>query len=428
MIKQIARGICILTALGSISFITAYGAETGGGFVPALDTETECDVTIAGNYSNFESLEAEFDRFNDYYPNVTLEYVKLDDYNRAISTALLGGDMPDVYCCFPWMIDREEYSQVFVSAEDLSDPALGIDLSVIRKELIYTDSNGQVPMVPVFSNTYGMLVNEDLFAREGIAVPGTYEELLTASEALRSAGYENPILGYNDPSSLFYAFAMPYLHVQLKDHPEVVAQLNQMDPAAAEFLRPALEMTQKFAESGCIDLEACSALEDNYNAVIMRFFEGDIPMMVCGGDTISGTQKRESQSEAFQANPFLYSYYPIPSTEEGGYFLDSISMEFAVNKDSENLEMANEFMRFLISPEQLDNMSAIKRLVTPTVNLSFDGIFAAFGKCDEAHTAYTQSIGLLDAPLTEIRNMIFEVGNGRMSVDEAIAAFGSMTE
>jgi len=428
MKKQLIKGICTITALGIISCGSVYGAEGDSGFVPALDTESECEITVAGNYSNFESLEAEFDRFNEYYPDVVLEYVRLDDYNRTLSPALAGTDAPDIYCCFPWMIDREDYAQVFASAEDLADPSLGIDLSIIRKELLYTDGSGKVPMVPVFTNTFGMLVNEDIFAKEGITVPATYDELLKAAEALQKAGYENPIMGYNEASSMFCDFAMPYFYVQLKDHPEVVEQLNQLDPAAVEFVRPTLEMTQKFAGSGCLNLEACSALEDNYNALILRFFEGDIPMMFCGGDTISGTLKRESQSEAFQAAPFLYSYYPIPSTEDGGYFLNSISMEFAVNKDSKNLEMANEFMRFLISQEELDNMSSLKRLVTPTVNLSFDGLFAAFGNCDEAHTAYTQSIGLLDAPNIEIRNMLFEVGNGRMSVDEAIAAFGTMAE
>ena len=35
-----------------------------------------------GDYGNFEALEAEFDRFNEYYPNVSLSYVKLDDYKN----------------------------------------------------------------------------------------------------------------------------------------------------------------------------------------------------------------------------------------------------------------------------------------------------------------------------------------------------------
>ena len=44
-------------------------------------------------------------------------------------------------------------------------------------------------------------------------------------------------------------------------------------------------------------------------------------MMICAGDTVSGTKKRESQSEAFTASPFNYSFVPIPLTDEGGYFI-----------------------------------------------------------------------------------------------------------
>lgn len=50
-------------------------------------------------------------------------------------------------------------------------------------------------------------------------------------------------------------------------------------------------------------------------------------MVLCTGDTVSGTQKRESQSGAFTANPFSYSFVPVPITEEGGYFVDSPSMK-----------------------------------------------------------------------------------------------------
>ena len=74
----------------------------------------------------------------------------------------------------------------------------------------------------------------------------------------------------------------------------------------------------------------------NYEKVLLRFFDGDVPMMVCNGDTVSGAKKRESKSEPFKASPFEYSFYPIPVTEQGGYFIDSPSLEFSINKDCEN--------------------------------------------------------------------------------------------
>ena len=44
-----------------------------------MDKNTACSIKIVGEYSNFE---AEFDRFNEIYPNVDLTYTKLDDYNN----------------------------------------------------------------------------------------------------------------------------------------------------------------------------------------------------------------------------------------------------------------------------------------------------------------------------------------------------------
>ncbi len=64
-----------LTACGS----KPQEEETAAGFKPGLDSKTSCSITVAGSYDNFEALEAEFDRFNDIYPEVQLSYVKLDD-------------------------------------------------------------------------------------------------------------------------------------------------------------------------------------------------------------------------------------------------------------------------------------------------------------------------------------------------------------
>ena len=57
-------------------------------FKPRLATETKCQITIAGNYKNFEALEAEFDRFNEFYPDVELSFSFLDSYNSTIKSAL----------------------------------------------------------------------------------------------------------------------------------------------------------------------------------------------------------------------------------------------------------------------------------------------------------------------------------------------------
>ena len=417
-------------AIGISAAMLALALDAGPAlaseFVPSLNPDTSCEINIVGNYANFEALEAEADRFREYYPDVDIIYTKMDDYNNIISTALEGGDAPDIYVVYHWMVGRDQYAGVFEHAQNLVDEEAGVDVSCIREGLLNTDENGQVLMVPVFSTTYGMLVNVDLFEKEGLEVPETYQELLETCEKLKQAGYAGPLLGYAGERSSLYTATFPLFYAGVRDNPQLVAPLNALDKSAAEAMRTALEQSQALAQSGCLDLEASAALEDDYNAVIMRFFEGDVPMMIGSGDTVSGTLKRESQSEAFSASPFRYEFAPFPAAEEGAYFLDLPSIEFAVNKDSANLEMADEFMRFLITPEELMNMSEVKRLVSPATNLSFEGIYAPFGEVPQERVVETQTIGLLDDPTVQFRVAANAVIEGSMTVDEAIAAFGTL--
>ena len=418
--------LCAALAGMMVMGLSAWSAGAAD-FEPALDEDTECSITVAGNYSNFEALEAIFEDFNEYYPEVELTYTKLDDYNNMISTTLEGNEAPNIYVAFSWMTGREQYDAVFSHAENLADPSCGIDTGFIRPGVLYRGDGEEMPMVPVFTTTYGMLVNNDLFEKEGLEVPSTYSELADVCAAFREKGYESPVMGYTGgaSSSLFYSFVYPFFCGTVAGEDGAVEKVNSLEASAGEYMRPALEALEAFFADGCADPDACAALEDNYEAVIFRFFEGDVPMMICSGDTVSGTKKRESQSEAFSAAPFTYTFVPVPVTEEGGYFLDMPSLQFAVNKDCGDLDMTNEFMRFLITQEELNRMAELKRLLTSATDLSFDSVYAPFGDVPEERTVSPEEIGLMDDVSKQVRQAAFEVGTGGLTVDEAVEKFGT---
>ncbi len=423
--------LCIVLVLCLVASLTACSGktqkDTAAGFKPALDTGTSCSITVAGSYDNFEALEAEFDRFNEIYPNVQLSYVKLDDYSNTIGTVLEGKDRPNIFFSYASMIGNKQFDPVFAHMEDLSASALRLDLDCIRSGLINHDADGRVLMVPVFSRTYGMLVNHALFEKEGLSVPTTWTDLMTVCGEFRSKGYTSPMMGYSLKSSscFMYTVAYPMFAATLAENPEALSLANQLDPAAGEYMRPALEAVEQLIRSNCIDLDECDKIEDNYTKVILRFFEGDVPMMICAGDTVSGTKKRESQSEAFTNSPFDYTFSPIPLTDNGGYFIDSPSVEFSVNKDCDDLDMTNEFMRFLITNEELNQMASVKRLVTPTADLSFDSVYAPFGQVPSDRTISPEVLGILDPLTVQIRVAAFQVGKGEITVDEAVTMYGS---
>ena len=400
------------------------------GFKPSLETSVKGNIKIAGGYDNFEALEAEFDRFNDYYPNVELVYTKIDDYNNMIGTVLDGNDAPDIYVNYSWMYGRDQYKSSIDHAENLADPALGLDLDCIRSNILLNTADGTLPMVPVFSNTYGMLVNQSIFEKEGLNVPTTYDELLEVCNTLREKGYENPMMGFSkeETTSIFTLTIYPFFCGTVAEDKEAVEKLNSLDTSAGEYMRPSLEKISQFLKDSEVNIKECDKIEDNYEAVILRFFEGDVPMMTCSGDTVSGTKKRESRSEAFIAEPFKYTFVPVPMSNEGVTFLDMSNLQFSVNKDSSNLDVSNEFMRFLITSKELNEMAQNKGLMSPTKDLSFNSMYAAFGTIPESQILSPEEIGLSDDAVIQLRQATYKVGRGEMTIDEAIAAYGSFTQ
>ena len=424
--------MCVFLSILLILGMSACGAEkqeqtVQEGFKPSMDTSVKASIKIAGGYDNFEALEAEFDRFNEYYPNVELVYTKVDDYNNMIGTVLSGNDAPDIYVNYSWMYGRDQYKASIDYAENLADPALGLSLDVIRSNILLNTDDGTLPMVPVFSNTYGMLVNQSIFEKEGLSVPTTYDELIKVCDTLRDKGYDNPLMGFSkeETTSIFTLTIYPFYCGTVAEDKEAVEKLNSLDASAGEYIRPSLEKITEFLEDTRVNIDDCDKIEDNYDAVILRFFEGDVPMMTCSGDTVSGTKKRESRSEAFSANPFKYTFVPIPMSNDGVTFLDMSNLQFSVNKESSNLDVSNEFMRFLITSEELNEMAQNKGLMSPTKDLSFNSMYAAFGDIPESQILSPEEIGLTDDAVIQLRQAVYKVGKGEMTIDDAIAGYGS---
>ena len=420
--------------LGVVSMALLVSCNKGNNkvdetFKPSLDLETKCQIRVVGDYSNFEALEKEFDRFNQYYPNVALSYEKIDDYTNNLATVLEGNNKPNIFFSYAaWTAGDAKYSTIIPHMEDLSDASLKMNLKCIRSGLINHDANNKVLMVPVFSRTYGTLVNNNLFKKEGINIPTTWNELLEACASFAEKGYKSPMMGYSlkDSSCLMNTIAYPSFVATLAPNPDALKKANDLDPSAGEYMRDALNKVKQLVDNKAINIEECDKITDNYTKVILRFYEGDVPMMICAGDTVSGTKKREKESEAFINNPFEYSYLPIPLNDKGGYFIDSPSIQFSVNKDCENLDMTNEFMRFLIRTEELNNMASLKRLVTPTNELSFDPVYASFGKIPADRTFSPEALGIKDPLVKQLRIASYKVGRGDLTVDEAVAQYGSL--
>ena len=81
-------------------------------------------------------------------------------------------------------------------------------------------------------------------------------------------------------------------------------------------------------------------------------------------------------------------------------------------------------MRFLIKTKALNEMASVKRLVTPTTDLSFDSVYAPFGQVPSEHIISPEMLGILDTIAVQTRAAAFLVGTGEITVDEAVGMYG----
>ena len=414
-----ASAALVLALAAGCSSSTTTGSGSAE-FKAALDTSQEITLKVVGDYSNFEALETQFDEFNKIYPNVHLSYTKVDNYNTGIVEALNAtDDAPDLYMMGDFMFTNSKFSANVAMAEDLTKTDVKLD--AVDSSLIYTASDGSVPAVPLIGASYGMVVNEDLLAKYGLSMPTTYSELINCCKKLQENGIAAPIQGSDTSGSgLYVDFAINHAYTKLANDSAALAKIKNGESGAGEALRTDLEEVATLVASGYVNHETNEASKDAYNNQILTFFNGDVPFTFVTTDTASGMAKREKQSEAFQANPFKYSFYAVPCSDDGTYVYEYAVRTLAVNKNSAHIDYANEFMRFIAQESTLDAINNDKGTPSVTGNTADSTLYTSLAKVDEKHTSQVNDISLSDAQMTAIRTAFMSVGNGT-SVDEAIA-------
>ena len=75
-----------------------------------------------------------------------------------------------------------------------------------------------------------MLVNKDLFEKEGLSVPTTYQELVSVCKAFSDKGYTSPMMGYSveEKTSIYTLVSYPFFCSTVAGDAEAVKKLNDM--------------------------------------------------------------------------------------------------------------------------------------------------------------------------------------------------------
>ena len=347
-------GLLLLTSGCSATGSTKATAEAAG-FTPQLDTEAAVQLDVLGFFGNFEALDQVMNDFNQYYPNLTYSYQQV------------GGSAEEEY------MDANPDVDLIMTSNDLLHGAgstlaqrcvdlkeAGVDFADVDDTMLRASCiDGKQVSVPIGQNLYGVVANTTLLEQEGLTLPQNQEELFDTLAALKEKGY-TPLQG---PTSKVYAELVENrLFASLCEGQPLRKALEAGDlETARQEVLPLVELVDTMVSQGYTDPALNDEYpDDNYDGAILRFFEGDVPFWVCNTEKVGGMKKRESKSEAFQKNPFSYTFLELPIGEEGTYLYREPWVGFAVNKTAAHADYAVEFIRFLATRDESNRMADVK--------------------------------------------------------------------
>lgn len=363
--KGFTRCIKAIACLGSLMLLAGCSAEkkTETEFTPRLDTDARIQLDMIGYFGNFEALDQVMNDFNRFYPNITYSYQQV------------GGSKEIAYLDANPGVDVFMTSSEFLNEEDSALASRCADLSEAEVDLTNVDPqmlavsciNGKQLAIPMGQNIYGMVVNTSLLKQEGLSVPNNRAEFMNALSVLKEKGY-TPIQG---PTEKIYAeLTANMLFSSFCDGQPLYKALKEGDQEAAKnAVIPAFELVDELLTNGYSDpVTNASYPEDNYDQAILHFLEGDVPFWVCNTEKVSGIKKRESKSEAFQKNPFSYTFIYPPIGEAGAYCYREPWFGFAASKNGNHPDYAIEFLRFLSTAEEINKMAEVKGIPSVAKN------------------------------------------------------------
>jgi len=139
---------------------------------------------------NTVAVNKVIDQFKAENPNINIEveFFENEAYKTMIKTTVSGDEAPDVFSCW-----GAGFSAPFVSAgkilkldDYLKDGTLD---KLNGGALNYFNYDGGIYGLPFGKSASGFFVNSAAFEKSGVTPPKTWDELLTACEALKKNGY-----------------------------------------------------------------------------------------------------------------------------------------------------------------------------------------------------------------------------------------------
>lgn len=336
--RAVALGSTAIVAMALAGCSTA----TGGG------AQGEEGTVLTFSAAGEAPAQAVIDAFEEANPGVTVEATFANDdaaYQQTLRTQLSAGTAPDVFRIWP---GGGNATAVRTLGDDdlllsLDDEPWAEKLSESQRA-VSENSDGTLVGIPVTVVGIGAVWNDQALEAAGLEAPTTWTEVLDLCAAAREKGTVAFALGLK---SAWTTQLVPYaLTSSLVYGPNPDFTEQQLDGSATfsdSEWQTAVEQYKEMQTAGCFN--------ENPNGVGY-----DEQMTSLGtGATLGAIQVTSAAENAQQyaAEGTTFSMTPLPATDdpEDTFLPVSVGIEYAVNADAANPELAKKFIEFLASSE-----------------------------------------------------------------------------
>jgi raffinose/stachyose/melibiose transport system substrate-binding protein len=347
---------------------SALGGVLGSRVIAAQDEPVELTIWLNGEPGTVNAVTEILDEYMQEHPNVTITttFVGSSLFNPTLVPALNAGEGPDV-----WMGGSGPGQPAAIieagHALDLTPYfcELGWDEVIPEGIVNYTSSDGKLWAVGDAVETTVMFYNKDIFAENGLEVPATWSDLMTACDTLAQAGFAIPIgLGGSDKYPISWWQSMLWGRYA---GPEVID--NVMFGEGRWDEEPFVQATAKLKElsdSGCFGSNPLAEIQDDVEA---RLWRGEIPMVYVGPWVI------EPGIQALGADISKFGVFQAPPAEgKPIYPTEDIGTGWYVNAKSEHPDVSVDLLNFLLFREESRQKLLESGSSVPVGELNLEGV------------------------------------------------------
>ncbi len=372
-------------------------------------------ITLYGNASDAAKpyMQRIFKLYEEESGNkLDIQGLDSNNFESVCLTKFRTGDIPDVLMHFGgYGLEAYNPSENFVDftdAEWVSDIA---DTSVGQ-----TMIKGRVYGLPFWeSSVSGCFYNKKIFEEQNLDVPTTQAEFDAVCQKLLDAGIQPIYMPAGDAWPLLPQFGMDPIFLNEDNLNKLNA--NELTYAEIPEMRSMLEWYKSYADKGYFGKNFATDTWD-YNSEVIG--TGEAAMIFCW-DTWFGT---DYDNESYEYKKDDFGVFPMfMGTIDVGTYEGGNNSLLLVNKNSENVDVAIDFVTFCSKPENynkafegIPTTPTFKGMTTNILSSQYKGAEESINKVGNPSTANNKIIGYSG----EYSKYIQELMLGQIDVDECL--------